>query len=87
MLSKAPVVMHIGIAFSFWLHKKAHKKGVLQLSAAPLQLLCGAQIAAQGISSAAGQTVTSAISSSFGPSPCKLFEGDNVLLMKPFLLT
>ena len=54
---------------------------LLQVQTAPLQLLCKTQIAAQSISGSAGQAVTNAIPSSFGPSPCKLFEGERLLLM------
>ena len=53
---------------------------LLQAESAPLQLMCGSQVAAQGISAAAGQAVTSAIPKSFGPDPCKIFKGDKLLL-------
>ena len=54
---------------------------------APLQLLCGSQVAAQGISAAAGQAVASAIPKSFGSDACSIFQGEKLLLLSPFSLT
>ena len=54
---------------------------------APLQLLCGSQVAAQGVSAAAGQAVASAIPKSFGSNACSIFQGEKLLLLSPFSLT
>ena len=48
---------------------------LLQAKTAPLQQLCGSQVAAESISAAAGQAVSAAIPPAFGSNPCNIFQG------------
>lgn len=47
----------------------------VQAALANLNTVCDSQAAAQSLGAAVGQAVSQAIPSSFGPSPCALFQG------------
>lgn len=47
----------------------------LQAVLANLNVMCSSEVEAQKLGAAVEQTVNQAIPSSFGPSPCALFQG------------